>query len=198
MALVLKQAAVIGIILIIIGIGILMLISSKDTKSGRVLLIGIGLPFFLMGLAIFAGSLPVMQDYFPWKNNMAAAIFMIGMGLIFLWVGIYFTIMQTVFCRKKVLGRYLGYNRQEMQRGGHIYQLMFLYEFQGKTYQGLGLDLRFSKKKIEKNYLIGASYDIFVNPGNPGLFCVKRGVKGVYLLWCLLGILCIASSFLLI
>ncbi|MCM1494639.1 MAG: DUF3592 domain-containing protein [Bacteroides sp.] len=197
MALVFKQAAVIGIILMIMGIGILMLLFSKDTKSGRVLLIGVGLSFFLMGLAIFAGSLPVMQDYFPWQKNTAAAIFVIGMGLLFLWVGIYFIIMQTAFCREKVRGRYLGYERQEMQRGGHIYQLMFLYEFQGEAYQGLGLDLRFSKKKIEKQYLIGTSYDIFVNPGSPGLFCVKRGVKGVHLLWLLLGILCIASSFLL-
>ena len=78
-------------------------------------------------------------------------------------------------CTIETTGTYLKYNTVQSGRGKATYEPVFRYYIKGKKFQGRCLN-KMSLPDIQKQFVVGQTYTIYVGNKDPGYFVISRKV----------------------
>lgn len=108
-----------------------------------------------------------------------AVVFTLGLGLLFLIMGLYTTVFKMFCCSQKVPAVVAG-AVEYSGRNGSVYSPKFAFLYDGRKYC-VASGESFSKRKIQKKFQEGKACFIWVNPKNPRDISVGKGIgKGSF------------------
>lgn len=128
-------------------------------------------------------------------NTVFIVAIIIGILLICFFI---FTQFQKSKCTTKITGKFLKVNKYTGYGNGisvTYYSPVFQYSFNNNFFEKQSFQ-SFSKKYIEKKFVSGKNYDIYINENNPKCFIVDKKIPVSDLLIILLGVCFIIMGFL--
>ena len=123
------------------------------------------------------------------------ACLIIGLFLICLFIYLEFLKSK---CTTKITGKFLKMNTYTGSGNGistTSYAPVFQYKFNNINYEKQTFQ-SFSKKYIEKNFIAGKNYNIYINSNKPKIFIVEKKFQLSDLLFFLIGFFMVILSFL--
>lgn len=156
----------------------------KAEARGRRTLLALGLFSLVFGAVGVLGA--VLED-----EVLQITSILVPTGM--LCVGCFVTVAhQAVRCTVQVSAVCVSYNRYSGGKGQSAYAPVFAYTFEGQAYE-TQQSVSYSLKRVQKKFVIGDSYDIFIRPDYPskclgerkvppGHYCI--GAAGVLVLVC--------------
>lgn len=113
-------------------------------------------------------------------------IFIYGLGLMFILLGIYIGFVKIFFCNQKVSAEFIGVVPYRIRSFTH-YTPQFKVRYDHRTYTNTTGEV-YSKRKINKKFKIGEKYQVYIDPKKPQSICVKRSPSFSSLLMIIIGI----------
>lgn len=117
---------------------------------------------------------------------MSGLIFMVAMGIITI-VTFATHIRAILACTIEMTGTYIKYNTIYNSRGKNEYEPVFLYYIRGEEFQGRCLN-QMNLSDIQKQFVVGQTYTIYVSKRDSGYFAISRKVSGGDVIGILVGI----------
>ncbi len=105
---------------------------------------------------------------------MKTFIFMVAIGIIVILVYT-LQINAILACTIETTGTYIKYNTIQSGLGKATYEPVFRYYVKGKEFQGRCLN-KMSLSDIQKQFVVGQTYIIYVGKKDPGYFVLSRKV----------------------
>lgn len=140
----------------------------KDYESDKRKSIILSILFLIFGITGVLG--------FVFKSNLLTlTAILIPSALLCIWVTVNM-ILLVASCKTPVSAKYIRYNVYSGGKGQRSYSPVFQYYYQGKIYERQTPE-SFSKRKIERNFIAGNCYDIFINSEKPENCVSKRKVS---------------------
>lgn len=118
-------------------------------------------------------------------------------GLLLICLFIYLEFLKSK-CTTKITGKFLKANSYTGYGNGistTYYAPVFQYNFNDIAYEKQSFQ-SFSKKYIEKNFISGKNYNIYINSNKPKIFIVEKKFQLSDLLFFLIGFFMVLLSFL--
>lgn len=106
-------------------------------------------------------------------------------------------IRQAKMCNWLVTARCVRYNRCSGAKGVDSYAPVFQYTYGGIQYERQ-TPIAYSLKKIQRLYVIGQSYQIYINADCPKICMDTKKIPAIYIVMILVGIGILAMSLLLL
>lgn len=150
-----------------------------------------GVKFMFVFCMIWGGLLllkPIMSELLKCRDY-GVYVFVLGFSLMFLLLGIYTGIIKIKQCTEKITATYEGSVAYRSKSITH-YTPQFCFQYRGRTYHNTTGEL-FTKRKINKKFIVKNQYQIYLNPHNPYMICVRRRMGWGALLMILIGIVLI-------
>lgn len=152
----------------------------KKYASERIKGIFLGIFFLAFGICGLLG------EFIP-DDKLSFTALMLPVGLICVLVFIY-AWYQVCSCKTPVAAVYLHYNEYYGGKGQHSYAPVFRYAFEGKEYERQTYE-GYSRRKIEKLFITGETYQILIDEQNPQSCVTRKKVSLNYYVVFLMGII---------
>lgn len=171
--------------LIIMGTGFVQLVwSATQKKEFKSYAIGIGM--------VLWGAAVLLLSY--WNSHYGMQFMMASVGVLMVWLGILMAV-KTLQCKQSVPAVLLDYNF-EYYRGRQTSYPVFRYSYEGKNYQNRSAQ-GLSKRRAQKRYEIGQTYDLYINEKDPNYCVVSRRIQWVEVLCLLIGLFMLYATVLM-
>ena len=152
----------------------LCMIAAKEQKTEK-LLCGVCSLFCFSTMTLF-----ILAQVFNSIKCFAAIIVAFGVGILLLAISYRYTYNQCCIKTSAVFKRH----RIQSSRSPFTYYIVYFeFEYNGKKYEAQDLQYYF-KDKIDDFFVIGNTYEIFINPKDPSTHCVYKKIKNrAYIIW---------------
>lgn len=111
---------------------------------------------------------------------LAAIIIAFGVGILLLAISYRYIYNQ---CRIKTNAVFKRYRRISSHTPFNYYIVYYEFEYNDKKYEAQDLQYYF-KNKIDNFFVIGNTYEVFINPKDPSTYCVYKKIKNLaYIIW---------------
>ena len=158
-----------GIILIVGGLLCLWAcqLEKADKNYRRTMMLAVG--FLVCGI-FFVITQFVLHD-----DPLTVMLLLLTFGGFIALLGIY-NMGLVITCNQPIQGIYRGYNKVSTGRGGLLYFPIFDYQFAGEERHEQSMK-PVSKRKIEREFIEGEWYEIYVNEKQPRSFIVIKRLQ---------------------
>lgn len=145
----------------------LCMITAKEQKTEK-LFCGICSLFCFSTMTLF-----IFAQVFDSIKCFAAIIIAFGIGIFLFAISYRYIYNQ---CNIKINAIFKRYRRVSSHTPFNYYIIYFDFEYNGKKYEAQDLQYYF-KDKIDNFFVIGNTYEVFINPKDPSTYCIHKGVK---------------------
>lgn len=184
-----------GLAVITFGLWMLFLLLNKKALNKKAVIIVVTYCMIWGILLVITG---IQEEQHPTSGRPFGAfvyVFALGIGVIFLWVGIWVSMWNVLKCTKKIDATF-DCAVAEYFRKRVYYTPQFSFTYQGRKYCNISGEI-FSERKIKQNFQGGETYNIYINPKDPKDFCVQRKINGGGIVMVCMGILFVLTPFLI-
>lgn len=178
------EIAMMGVIIITFGIMFLTCLLKGQAADRRALIVAM-VYTFLWGGALCLD--PLVRGTYDWGVRFTTFAFAGGMGGCFISLGLYSGLIKVLTCTERVEAVYIGASVYKVKTS-ESYSPMFEYKRNNQVFRN-STGESFSKRKLEKTFQVGNTYQIYLNPKNPLSMCVNRRISGASILVMWLGIM---------
>lgn len=126
-----------------------------------------------------------------WSMRMMIIMIVIGIAIIVTGV---LHINSVLACKAEVMGTYVKYNTVHSGHGD-THEPVFRYHIKGEEFQGRCMN-KLSLEEIQKQFVVGQSYTIYVNDKKPGYFVTNRKVPVQDVIFVVAGLAFLAGAYL--